>query len=162
MGSVVTSLKKLYKKLGGDKAKGVNTIDGMVNKIAEKVNGGGSGSGGGIFLIAAEYNASPDPSDESRWSVTDVVFDKTFDEVKQAYESGMLPVVSCGIWGEERLYLDRALPTVDPTDSRVDQAYFSFKYVDIYGSNATTGRLGIMATYLTLGSDHNEGKVFVQ
>ena len=36
MGSVIKSLKKLYKKMGGTNTKGVNTVDGMVDKIAEK------------------------------------------------------------------------------------------------------------------------------
>ena len=40
MGSVIKSLKKLYKKMGGTTTKGVNTVDGMVDKIADKVDAG--------------------------------------------------------------------------------------------------------------------------
>ena len=61
MGSVIKSLKKLYKKMGGTNTKGINTVDGMVDKIAEKYEaGGGSDSTGGknvfVHLVDNENN----------------------------------------------------------------------------------------------------------
>ena len=44
MGSVVDSLKRLYKKIGGGKVKGPIAIDDLVDKIADQMSSGGSGS----------------------------------------------------------------------------------------------------------------------
>ena len=54
MGSVIKSLKKLYKKMGGTNTKGINTVDGMVDKIAEKYEAGGSGGGTNSNLLVVD------------------------------------------------------------------------------------------------------------
>ena len=79
MGSVVDSLKRLYKKIGGGKVKGPIAIDDLVDKIADQMSSGGSGSN--IFMINDTLEGSAH------------TLDKTYEEIETAFLSGKTCIV---------------------------------------------------------------------
>ena len=85
MGSVVDSLKRLYKKIGGGKLKGPIAIDDLVDKIADQMSSGGSGGSTASVLLV---NATVDAEDENLYTL-----DKTWNEIKQAYTNGSTVLV---------------------------------------------------------------------
>ncbi len=83
MGSVVDSLKRLYKKIGGGKVKGPIAIDDLVDKIADQMSSGGSGSGGSssdnkLFFVTFQGQMGRPDS---------LTCDKTFQEILEAYNN---------------------------------------------------------------------------
>lgn len=77
--NLADALKKLYTKLGGTDAlpKGTDTCT-LVDKIADKVSGGGS-SGGGVLYVNVL-------SDE-------ITLDKTYNQIKSAVDSGQVALL---------------------------------------------------------------------
>ena len=80
MGSVVDSLKRLYKKIGGGKLKGPIAVDDLVDKIADQMSSGGSSSGSNNVLM---ITGTLDTLEEAK-----ITLDKTFEEIRTAYLSG--------------------------------------------------------------------------
>ena len=78
--NLADALKKLYTKLGGTDAlpQGTDTCT-LVDKIADKVSGGGS-SGGGVFYVNVLSDGSTGSSS----------LDKTYNQIKSAADSGQV------------------------------------------------------------------------
>ena len=88
MGSVVDSLKRLYRKIGGKKIKGPIAIDDLVDKIADQMEAGG-GSGSGSILPITRTTYPPGGYDtEAQWEL-----DKTYGEILSAINSGKNAVI---------------------------------------------------------------------
>ena len=94
--STVNTLKDLYVKMGGsltDTYEGIangvsvadyNVIPDMIEAITQKAGSGGGG-GGGSFLVTIAWDET----------TSDYVCDKTYAEIKAAFESGQPIVAFC-------------------------------------------------------------------
>ena len=93
MGSVVDSLKRLYRKIGGGKLKGPIAIDDLVDKIADQMSSGGSGGSGsgseGPLLVHVNVNEEEVDGEV----VVTYSSDATSDEIDNAFLNNRLVMI---------------------------------------------------------------------
>ena len=87
MGSVVDSLKRLYKKIGGGKVKGPIAIDDLVDKIADQMSSGGSGSGESKEVVTVIVTIDFDDFDSEEESIP-LAISHSYEQLSSAWESG--------------------------------------------------------------------------
>lgn len=95
--NLADALKKLYTKLGGTDAlpQGTDTCT-LVDKIADKVSGGGSS--GGAFLVTETWSADG----------TSATLDKTYNQIVSALNNGQVVLLKSDISlpGQEETHLN--------------------------------------------------------
>ena len=92
MKTTVEELKAYYVKIGGqlDDVKGIDTIPDMIAKITAISGGGSGGSGGAFYVNITEI----DPEIIPATGTHNFTMDKTYEEVKSAYDAGNVVLVN--------------------------------------------------------------------
>lgn len=105
----------------------------------------GGGSGGGYFLINVTFEEEYPVEGNIYGFLRNVTFDKTFDQIKEAYDSGLLPIVSSGNGSYVYFHLKSRIGTGVPAPQT-----FVFENYSVSG---TVNVQNILITYKTLQID---------
>ena len=136
MKNLLTSLKKLGKKMTGDDVTGGDLVT-VVDNIAEGYSGGGSGGESDVVLVKGLYQGSSDPMNGAT---------HTYDELLEAYKAGKQIVL-------------RSLGIPEEYGTQADiyylQSYYDFSHTFTFAGKVAISGDTLVVCVITLDEEDN-------